>query len=182
MVMQQFRCKVRISNINGLAVVLIPGEISKELNSRGMVMVTGNINGSPFTCPLEPDGKSGHWLNLEDVSVQPNPLVIGEKADLVFTQVKVWPEPVLPADFAAMLQQSDSLQHKWMQVTPRAKWEWLRWIRSTANAVTRQKRINTAIDKLQKNIKRPCCFNSTMCTIPQVSSKGILLDEKIESH
>ena len=63
---------------------------------------------------------------------------------------------------------------QWNSLTTKARWEWLRWIRSTKNLDTRQKRINVACDKLQKGDKRPCCFDASRCTIPEVSKSGVL--------
>jgi hypothetical protein len=50
--------------------------------------------------------------------------------------------------------------------------EWIRWIRSTHNPETRAKRIVVSMSKLNKGMKRPCCFNTAICTIPEVSQNS----------
>ena len=44
----------------------IPINTSKQLPSRGMVMIKGTMNGISYITPLEPDGKEGHWFELSE--------------------------------------------------------------------------------------------------------------------
>lgn len=64
----------------------------------------------------------------------------------------------------------------WKRVTPIARWDWIRWIQSTKNPQTRKKRIDVEFSKLSKGMKRPCCFNRSMCCDPYVSKNGVLLE------
>jgi hypothetical protein len=57
-----------------------------------------------------------------------------------------------------------------------ARWEWIRWIGATNNTETRQRRIEVALSKLSHGERRPCCFNRSMCCIPEVSQNGALLE------
>src|SRR5262245_36754085 len=43
----------------------LPQEASAKLPARGMVSVEGTLNGSPFQATLDPDGKGGHWLKVD---------------------------------------------------------------------------------------------------------------------
>jgi hypothetical protein len=61
-------------------------------------------------------------------------------------------------------------------ITPMAKWEWPRWINATNVQATREKRIEVSIDKLRKGMRRPCCFNRSACTQPEVSKNAMLLE------
>ena len=63
----------------------------------------------------------------------------------------------------------------WETITVKAKWEWIRWVRSTQQAKTRATRISAACDKLVKGMKRPCCFVQTRCSIPELSKNGKLI-------
>lgn len=44
---------------------------------------------------------------------------------------------------------------QWNLITTKARWDWLRWIRATANSETRKKRIDVACSKLQKGDTNP---------------------------
>lgn len=63
----------------------------------------------------------------------------------------------------------------WKTITPMARWDWIRWIGATKNSATRSHRIDVALSKLQAGDRRPCCFNRSACTIPDVSHNGILI-------
>jgi hypothetical protein len=71
---------------------------------------------------------------------------------------------------------SDVLK-KWNSINAKSRWEWFRWISSTLNPETRDKRINVMCSKLQNGDKKPCCFDTTRCTVTDVSKSGVLLDE-----
>jgi hypothetical protein len=47
----------------------------------------------------------------------------------------------------------------WRDITAVARRDWIHWITSGKKAETRPKRIVTAIDKLQKGMRRACCFD-----------------------
>ena len=42
----------------------VPPAASKQLPSRGMVSVTGTLDGQAFKATLEPDGEGSHWLKV----------------------------------------------------------------------------------------------------------------------
>lgn len=130
-------------------------------------MVEGELNGQPLLAPLEPDGKGGHWLRAEG-------LTVGAEAQLSIRPTKHWPEPNLPDDFTTALTAA-SLQAHWASLTPMARWEWLRWINSTDQPETRQRRIEVSCSKMKAGERRPCCFNRSMCCVPAVSKGGVLL-------
>jgi len=64
----------------------------------------------------------------------------------------------------------------WNDITPMARWEWVRWINATKNADTRKRRINVGISKLRSGKRRPCCFDLAACTEPDLSKNGTLID------
>lgn len=164
-----------LSNVGFRTVILLPLSSSKELPSRGMVMIQGTINGFFFKAPLEPDGKESHWFEVSDILRTQAGIIVGQTVSLVIEPINNWIEPVIPDDIMESIMKS-GLIDRWKSLTTKARWEWLRWIRSTKNASTRQKRIDVACSKLQKGDKRPCCFDQTRCTLPDVSKSGILLD------
>ncbi len=64
----------------------------------------------------------------------------------------------------------------WNDITPMARWDWVRWVRAVKTPETRQKHIEVALDKLNKGMRRPCCFNRALCSEPAVSKNWVLLD------
>lgn len=149
-------------------IVRLPSDASASLPSRGQVAVTGTLNGAPFDTVVEPDGAKGHWLDLDALSP-------GDDVSITLGPAAVWPEPQIPADFQAALDAAPDLEDDWHDITPMARWEWVRWISSTRNPDTRAKRIDVAIDKLRKGSRRPCCFDLSSCTDPELSKNGKLL-------
>lgn len=164
-----------ILEIKSRKVIRIPLTSSEHLPSRGMVMVKGLINNTLFQAPLEPDGKGSHWFEVDDMLAQEANLTVGQTISLDIEPVSEWTEPEVPEDIMSIFTQAGLINH-WNSLTTKARWEWLRWIRSTNNPATRQKRIDVACSKFQKGDRRPCCFDSTRCTIPEMSKSGVLLD------
>lgn len=153
----------------------LPKEASDQLTSRGQIMAKGTINGAEFYTAMEPDGNWGHWLNLDETLRRAANAQAGETVSVTFEQTKAWPEPTIPADWAKALKADKQVKVLWEDTTPMARWEWLRWINSTNNPATRQKRIEVSCSKLINGWRRPCCFNRNMCCVPEVSKSGILL-------
>ncbi len=158
-----------LSQVNSWTILKLPKTASVKLPSRGLTMVKGTINGTPFQHPLEPDGKGSHWLKV--TKGQP-----GDTVKVEMEPIKEWPEPEVPEDLHKALKATPEAYKTWMDITPMARWDWIRWIRSTKNPETRKKRIEVTFSKFKNGKRRPCCFNRTECTIPDVSHKGILLE------
>lgn len=162
--------------INSWVILRVPAAASAHLPSRGQVMVKGTVNGVQFQTALEPDGNGSHWLHVGAALQKAAKVRLGFPASLAVETTKDWPELRIPADVQKALQADSAALARWQKVTPMARWEWLRWIGSTLQAETRQRRIAVARSKLKAGMRRPCCFNRNMCCVPQVSKNGVLLD------
>lgn len=168
--------EAKFESIGSWTILRLPKEASAKLPSRGMVMVEGTINGLQFQRELEPDGRKSHWLKLDNNMLKGAKAEVGDTIKLEIEPSKEWPNPEVPKDLKKALVIDKPIHLIWNSLTPMARWDWIRWIRSTKNAETRAKRIKVAFSKLKADIRRPCCFNRTECTIPEVSNKGILLE------
>lgn len=135
-------------------------------------MVKGTINGSPFQIPLEPDGKGSHWFKLDETMLKT--VNAGDMVSVEIKPTKEWVEPEIPADIDAALSADPQARATWLDTTPMARWDWIRWIRATNNPETRIKRIHVTCSKLRSGKRRPCCFNRNVCTEPVVSDKWVL--------
>jgi hypothetical protein len=170
------RFKAELFTIGTWTLLKLPPSASARLPSRGMTMVAGTINDFRFQAALEPDGKGSHWLKLDKPMRKAIGAQAGDTLMLAITPVQEWPEPDLPADLKNALAAAPQAQTLWMEITPAARWDWIRWIRSTKQAETRRRRIEVALSKLQAGDRRPCCFNRSVCTEPDVSKNGVLLE------
>jgi hypothetical protein len=157
--------------------VRLPDDASAELPSRGQIAVTGVMNGHAFQTVLEPDGRRGHWLKVDTKLQRAAALNEGETVALEVEPTKDWPEPDIPGDFQAALNDAPDISELWTDITPMARWEWVRWINATKNPETRKRRVEVGISKLRSGKRRPCCFDLAACTDPDLAKNGKLVDE-----
>ena len=171
------RFDATLSPIDTSAVLRLPETASKELPSRGQVAVHGTINGVGFQTVLEPDGNLGHWMRVDDTLQHAAGISAGDTATLDIEVAKDWPEPSVPQDLAAALAAApQEIQDLWNEITPMARWEWVRWVNATRNLDTRSRRVDVSISKMKSGKRRPCCFNLSACTDPDLSKNGRLFD------
>lgn len=170
--------EAKLFKINSWTLLSLPKSASAKLPSRGMAFVSGTINGSSFQVALEPDGKGSHWLMVDKIMREAARAHVGDAVTLAIESVRQWPEPKVPADLKKSFVATPQAHALWMHITPMARWDWIRWISSTKQPETRKKRIETACAKLKAGERRPCCFNRTVCTVPDVSNNGVLLEPK----
>ncbi|HSW97736.1 MAG TPA: YdeI/OmpD-associated family protein [Candidatus Saccharimonadales bacterium] len=176
--------ETKLFTINSWTILRLPEEASAQLPSRGMVMVSGTINGVPFKTLLEPDGRYGpgkkptHWFKPEKKLLGDAHAEAGDTVQVSIEPTKDWVEPEVPEDVQKALQSSPKAHALWMEITPLARWDWIRWIRAVKTPETRQKHIEVALDKLNKGMRRPCCFNRNLCSDPTGFYNWVLLEPK----
>ena len=170
------RFEATLSAIDTSTVLRLPEAASANLPSRGQVAVHGTIGGVEFQTVLEPDGDAGHWMRVAPTLQQEAGLSAGDSATLDISITKDWPEPIVPQDLATVLASApQKVQDLWNEITPMARWEWVRWVRGTNNADTRRRRVGVSISKMKSGKRRPCCFNLAACTDPNLSRSGRLI-------
>ena len=166
-----------LTTIDTSTVLRLPETASKHLPSRGQVAVHGTINGVEFQTVLEPDGNRGHWARVDDPLQQAAGIGAGDTATLDIEVTKEWPEPSVPEDLATALAAAPQKIHGlWNEITPMARWEWVRWVNATQNPETRGRRVEVSISKMKSGKRRPCCFDLSACTDPDLSKNGRLLE------
>ena len=145
-------------------------------------MVKGTINGVPFKTLLEPDGRYGqgkkpsHWFRPDKILLNDARAEVGDTVQVELEPTNDWIEPEIPADLKKALALDPKAYALWKDITPNARWDWIRWIRAVKTADTRQKHIEIALSKLDKGMRRPCCFNRNLCSEPAVSHNWVLLE------
>lgn len=171
----------KLYEINSWTILRLPEESSAKLPSRGMLMVKGTLNGIPFSTILEPDGmysphkKPSHWFSPDKKLLIEAKAKIGDTVEISMEPTKEWIEPTVPGDLKKALSSSSKAEFLWKDITPMARWDWIRWIRAVKTPETREKHIRVALDKLNKGMRRPCCFNRNLCSVPEVSHNWVLL-------
>lgn len=171
--------RATLSSVDGWTILRLPQKTSQRLPSRGQVAVQGKINGHWFRTVLEPDGSGGHWMKIEGRLKRTAGIKTGETATLDIEPTKDWPEPDLPQDLRAALSAAPlKIRVLWRDITPMARWEWVRWVNATRDPETRRRRVDVSISKMNGGKRRPCCFNLAACTDPDLAKNGRLLDPK----
>ena len=174
---QPIRFEATLYTIDQRTVLRLPETASGKLPSRGQVAVQGTINGHGFQTVLEPDGCFGHWVEIDRKLQQTAALSAGDTATLEIESLKDWPEPNVPRDLeTALATAPQKIQHLWKDITPMARWEWVRWVNATQNPDTRKRRVEVSISKMKSGKRRPCCFNLAACTDPNLSRNGRLIE------
>ena len=173
--------ETQLFNIGSKTILLLPSDESAKLPSRGMTMVKGTLNNIPFKTLLEPDGRYGaglkpsHWFSPDKKLLTDARAKAGDSVQVWLEPTKEWIEPEVPEDMKNALSTSAKAQDLWDDITPIAKWDWVRWVRAVKTDVTRKKHIEIMLSKLEKGMRRPCCFNRSLCSDPSVSRNWVLL-------
>jgi hypothetical protein len=170
------RFDATLRTANGKAILRLPKTASEQLPSRGQVAVHGTINGLKFQTVIEPDGEFGHWIRVDGKLQKSVAVALGEAAVVEVKPNAEWPEPAVPPDLESALAAAPaSVRELWKAITPMARWEWVRWIKATRNPETRKTRVEVSISKMLSGKRRPCCFNLSACTDPDLSKNGKLV-------
>jgi hypothetical protein len=171
------RFDATLYTIDTWTILRLPEKASGELPSRGQVSVRGTINGHAFKTVLEPDGSSGHWMRVDTKLQRAAAVKAGDTATLEIESRTDWPEPKVPQDLGASLAAApQAIRDLWRDITPMARWEWVRWVSATQNPETRARRVEVTISKMRSGKRRPCCFNLAACTDPNLSRSGRLIE------
>lgn len=171
-----------VTTIKDWTILRLPESASAELPTRGMTMVKGTLNGIAFKILLEPDGKYGpglkpsHWFRPDEQLLTEAKAKAGETVHVSLEPTKEWIEPGVPEDVQKALKTSPKAEALWNDITPMARWDWIRWIRAVKTPETRQKHIKVMLDKLNKGMRRPCCFNRNLCSEPYVTKNWTLIE------
>lgn len=180
--MAEINFETKLFKIKGWTILKLPESVSAKLPTRSMLMVSGTINDIPFKTLLEPDGKYGkglkpsHWFRPDEKLLRDAHAKAGDTVQVSIEPTKDWVEPEIPQDFKKALSASPKAEALWKDITPSARWDWIRWIRAVKTPETRQKHIEVALSKLNKRMGRPCCFNRNLCSEPYVSHNWVLLE------
>ena len=174
--------ETKLYKVNAWTILHLPTDASAKLPSRGMTMVSGTLNGVLFKTLLEPDGKYGpgltpsHWFSPDKKLLRDAHAKVGDVVSIEMTPTKDWIEPDVPTDMMSALATDKNIFELWNDITPIARWDWIRWVRAVKSEETRKKHIVVMLSKLSKGMRRPCCFNRSLCSEPAVSKNWVLLD------
>jgi hypothetical protein len=174
--MPKIRFQAKLTVLASQTILRLPEAASRKLPSRGMCMVEGTFKGHAFQAPLEPDGMGSHWLKVSNAILKAARVKVGDSVSVALEPMALWPEPEVPADLAEALAFDPQVRGLWLDITPVARWDWIRWIGSTRNGDTRMIRVEKTLSKLRSGKRAACCFNRSQCTDPSMSRNGVLLE------
>ena len=127
--MNHIRFDAPLYTIDRHNILRLPQKASANLPSRGQVAVRGKINGHEFQTVLEPDGRAGHGMWVDEGLQRAAGINPGDVATLEIDPTKDWPEPNVPGDLeAALASAPQKIRDLWKDITPMARWEWVRWV------------------------------------------------------
>jgi hypothetical protein len=174
--MRKIRFQATLTAIGSQTILRLPEAASSKLPSRGMCAVEGSFNGQAFQAPVEPDGMGSHWFRVSNTMLKTARAEVGDSVSIELEPMTRWPEPKVPADLAEALASDPQVRMVWKDISPLARWDWIRWIGSTRNPDTRAIRIEKTLSKLRSGKRAACCFNRSQCTDPSISRNGVLLE------
>ena len=131
--MAKIRFTATLTAIGTQTILRLPPAASRKLPSRGMCMVEGTFDGHAFQAPLEPDGRGSHWFNVSNTLFKAAGAKAGDSVSVALEPMAVWPEPKVPVDLAEALASDQQVRKVWLDITPLARWDWIRWIGATRN-------------------------------------------------
>ena len=127
-----------LTTIEDTALVRLPKAASDQLPSRGQVAVeprwvgTASRPSSSRTAAVATGSASTKTSSGLPESARVTP------PSSPWTWCPDWPEPDVPDDLAAALADAPSrIRDVWQDITPMARWEWVRWVQATRNPQTR---------------------------------------------
>ncbi len=165
----------QLLKINSSIIVHLPKEASIQLPARSMVMIEGTMNGQPIKTVLEPDGRGSHWFMVDKTLQKEAGVKEGDEVKIEIAPSKEWINPEVPQDMKKALVSNKEIHRLWNDITPMARWDWVRWVRAVKTEETRKKHVDVMISKLSHGMRRPCCFNRNLCSDPSVSHNWVLL-------
>jgi hypothetical protein len=139
--------------------LVLPGNASAMLPTRGMTTVEGTINGYPFRATLEPDGQRSHWLKVNKKMREAAGAEVGDVVALEIMAVERAIEPQVPADLRKALAAAPMARALWSDITRVARRDWIHWITSAKQPETRARRVENACQMLAAGKRRVCCFD-----------------------
>jgi bacteriocin resistance YdeI/OmpD-like protein/uncharacterized protein DUF1905 len=145
---------------NSWTFLILPGNASAKLPSRGITPIEGTINGCPFQAVLEPDGQKSHWLKVNRKLSEAAGAQAGDFVTLEIAPDTNEPEPEVPGDLRKAFVAADPKARKlWSDITPNARRDWIHWISSARQPETRARRIKNTCSMLAAGKRRVCCFD-----------------------
>ena len=102
--MSEISFKTKLFKIKDWTILHLPEEVSAKLPSRGMIMISGTLNGIVFKTLLEPDGKYGpglkpsHWFSPDKKLIDEARARAGDFVQVSIEPTKDWINPEVPPE------------------------------------------------------------------------------------
>ena len=154
-----FRSELLVAKEGEFFFARVPCDLSNAHLRRGRIAARVTVGESSFVAQMEPDGKIGHWFVVPNNVKEKEGLATRQDALFTLDSLGEQPDPALPKGFKALLSKSPAAQATWNSASTLAKIDWVHWMDSAKQDVTKAERATKAIDMLEKGKKRVCCFD-----------------------
>ena len=169
------RFTATLQTIDSSTILRLPEQASRRLPSRGQVAVQATIDRRSSRQWWNPTASRVTGSRSIRTLQRAAGIGAGDRVSVCLEVTPDWPEPDVPPDLAAALTAApQTIRDTWNDITPMARWEWVRWVNATANPATRQRRVEVSISKMDSGKRRPCCFDLASCTDPALAKSGKL--------
>ena len=133
----------------------VPETVSRTLGQRGRVPVRASVNGVAFTSSLMPTAEGGHCLGVTKAQLREAGAAQGDAVQVELA-LDTTPRVITPPDdFARALQAAPEARSVFEGLSYTHRREYVRWIESAKREATRQRRVEGAIELLQRGVKTP---------------------------
>lgn len=134
--------------------IFFPKRVTDFLGSKAMVPVSGTIAGMDFRTTLAPSGKGTHVMTVSKALQAAARVKAGDTVKMTLRVDDEERAITVPPDLRGALRASSKATTLWKAITPRAQEEWIEWITGAKKAATRERRVATAVEKLESGIRR----------------------------
>jgi hypothetical protein len=153
----QFKARIQSAGSaesSAWASLQLPKEVSAKLPTRSIVPIAGTINGHAFRTSVMPDGKGGHSMMVNKAMRAGGKVGPGDEVTVVFDVDTSTREPDAPADLVTAVSASAKANATWLDITPRARGEWVEFVEKAKRAETRARRIAKSVERLSAGVRR----------------------------
>jgi uncharacterized protein YdeI (YjbR/CyaY-like superfamily) len=137
----------------GWVIVRIPLDVPKVWGVRGMLKVSGEINGFEFRTSLFPTGKGYHYLLVNKRMQAGASVSAGDTAQFRLEPDTAKRIVVIPSEFQKILNQ-DKTFRRWFETLNYSTRKWIfDWVTQTKSAASRQRRAEQVAEQLMSTME-----------------------------
>jgi hypothetical protein len=135
--------------------IMIPFDAEEAFGRRGLIPVTGTINGYSFRSSLTPEGEGRHYLMANKAMLAGAKAAAGDTVHLVLDLDKAERTVTIPAELEAALASSSKAGEIFAGMAYSCRKEYAVWIDGAKKQETRESRAQKAVAMLLEGKRTP---------------------------